>query len=119
MASARDIYCTEPWFSYIREGRKDVEGRKNSPAWRDVRAGDTLRFRNGQASFLAEVVAVRLYGPGPDSLRQYITTETLERVLPGIATPEEGCAVYLQWSTPEEIARHGMIAIQVRVLPSE
>ncbi len=108
----RDIECADPWFSLILAGHKPVEGRKGSPTWAGLAPGQVLRFRNGAWSFRARIVSLTRYA----SLRDYLAGETLARALPGVATLEEGEAIYHQWSTPEEIAAHGMLAIEVSVL---
>lgn len=111
------IECSEPWFTHIREGRKPVEGRKASPTWAGLAPGDRLQFVSVSGeSFAAEVTGVRRYGPGPGALRRYLEGEGLARALPGVETYEAGEAVYLQWSTREEIERYGVLGIQLRLL---
>ncbi len=115
MQKPRIIDTNEPWFTHILEGRKPVEGRKGSPTWCSVKAGDVLRFRDPadhSRTFLAEVTGVTRY----DGLRAYLVGETLARALPGVKTLEEGEAIYLKWSTADEIAKYGMLGIQVRVV---
>jgi len=117
----RPIDCSEPWFTHIREGRKPVEGRKASETWRGVSTGDILFFRDPadpSKTFRARVTGVAHY-EGPGALRKYLEGETLARALPGVATLEEGEAVYLAWSTREEIDANGMLGIQVEVLRGE
>lgn len=109
----RTIYCSEPWFSLIREGRKPVEGRKCSPSWSGVSVGDVLVFQNGDESFRARVVKVNHYD-APDALQKYLQGEGLDRALPGVTSIEEGERIYLQWSTREEIDQYGMMGIQVQ-----
>ena len=114
------IDCSEPWFTHIAEGRKPVEGKKNSPTWKGVAAGDRVTFRDPGSgrTFLAAVTGVNVYAPGPGALRRYLEGEGLARALPGVATLADGEAVYTQpgWSTHEEVERYGMLGIQVEVL---
>jgi len=113
----RVIDCDEPWFTHIREGRKPVEGRKASPTWADIEVGNVLVFRNaadGEHCFVARVTGVTRY-EGPGALRRYLEGETLARALPGVEDLDAGEAVYLQWSTREEIDRYGMLGIQIAV----
>lgn len=117
------MHIKEPYWGLIHEGRKPVEGRKASPTWAALRLGDTLQCVNDAgAYFMAEVTGVNFYpATGADAaagracLRRFLEAEGLERALPGVATLEEGVAVYLQWSAPEEVARYGMLGIQLRV----
>jgi ASC-1-like (ASCH) protein len=115
---ARDIECCDPWFSLIRAGLKTVEGRKASPTWTNVQTGDRLRFRNGRESFLAEVLYVTRYAPGPDAVRRYVQGETLWAVMPGVPTIEAAVELYLGFPgwTRELTDEFGMLAIHVRVV---
>ena len=101
----------EPWFSHIQSGTKTIEGRKNR-TWTKLKVGDQIRMVNGLRSFVVKVMDVRRYG----SVRKYLENEGLEPTLPGIATVDEGIRIYRQWSTKEEIEKHGFLAIEVKVL---
>jgi ASC-1-like (ASCH) protein len=106
----------EPWLSLLRSGRKTVEGRKGTPRWSRLAVGDVLQVcgpEPGAPCFPVVLRAVRRY-EGPNALEAYLRSE-LDAALPGVATVEEGAAVYLQWSTQEEIERHGMLALEVGV----
>lgn len=115
------IECGDPWFSWIQAGNKVVEGRKNSPKWMGLKSGDTLIFvdlitQSAQPrTFSAQVVDVTLYEAGPGVLRKYLETEMLSRVLPGVATIEEGEKIYQQWWSREQYEKLGILAIQVKV----
>lgn len=106
------LHCQDPWFSLIAEGKKSVEGRKNLASFRSWQPGDTLVFYCGERSFKTRIMALRRY----DSLEDYLITETLERVLPGVKTISEGIATYLQWSTLQEIKALGFLAIEIELL---
>lgn len=107
------LHCQDPWFSLIESGKKCVEGRKNLPKFCNWKPGDIVIFYLGTKDFKTRIRAIRQYY----SLEDYLTTETLERVLPGVKTLEEGIQIYLQWSTLEEIGRFGFLAIEVERLP--
>ncbi len=114
----RTIDCREPWFTHIREGRKPVEGRKASKTWGSVSVGEILLFRdpaNPEKTFRAKVTGITRY-EGPGALRKYLEGEGLSRALPGVTSIEDGMAVYLSWSTHEEIDACGMMGIQIEVL---
>ena len=105
------IHCQEPWFSLIRQGKKPVEGRKATEQYSRIKAGDTIQFFCGSESFECKVTGINKYL----SLEEYLRNETLERALPGVSSMEEGIRIYLQWSTSEQINRHGFLGIQVAV----
>ena len=104
------IHCQDPWFSYIRQGSKTVEGRKKTHTYEKIRAGDQIHFTTGKESFFADVVEVREY----PTLEAYLDDVTLEKALPGIKTVEEGLNIYYQWSTKEQIAQYGFLGIFVK-----
>lgn len=104
------IHCQEPWFSLIRDGQKPVEGRKASPSYTRIKSGDTIEFFCGNEFFLAQATGINCYS----SLEEYLEKETLERALPGVSSFDEGIKIYLQWSTREQINKHGFLGIQVK-----
>lgn len=105
-----NIHCEEPWFSLIRQGKKPVEGRKNTHSYRKIKPGDQINFMNGTDSFLADVKEIRLY----PSLDEYFKDVTVEQALPGITTVEEGKNIYFRWSTEEKIKEFGFLGIFVK-----
>ncbi len=105
------LHCQEPWFSLLRDGKKPVEGRKASAAYLKIAIGDQIRFFNGDEFFDCEVVGVNHY----QTIEDYLHTETLARALPGVNSLAEGIKIYLQWSTREQIAKHGFLGIQIKL----
>ena len=104
------IHCEDPWFSYIRQGIKPVEGRKSTHSYKKIKAGDKINFSNGTESFLANVTEIREY----DSIENYLEDVTLEKALPGIKTLEEALSIYYQWSSEEKIRQYGFLGIFVK-----
>lgn len=104
------IHCEEPWFSYIRQGIKPVEGRKATHTYKNIKAGDKIKFFQGQENFMAEVTEVRKY----DSIEKYLEDVTPEKALPGTKTIEEGLEIYYQWSSEEKIRQYGFLGIFVK-----
>jgi ASC-1-like (ASCH) protein len=102
--------CDEPWFSFIRKGIKPVEGRKNSPKYQSIQAGDFIDFSNGKEEFRAVVTEIRVYA----SLENYLADVTVQKALPHIASLEEAINTYHQWSTPEEIRTYGFLGIFIQ-----
>ncbi len=105
-----NIHCDDPWFSYIRQGVKPVEGRKATHSYKKIRVGDQINFSNGTESFLADVMEIREY----ESIEKYLEDVTVEKALPGIKSIEEGLEVYYQWSSEEKIRQYGFLGIFVK-----
>lgn len=112
-----EMPTAEPWFSYIRSGEKTVEGRKNSPTWCSIKAGDRIKFINPHNEyFFAKVTKVNVYKDFRyDALTEYLINEGIANCLPGITTLEAARQVYLNYFRQEDIDQYGMMAIRVKV----
>jgi ASC-1-like (ASCH) protein len=110
------IEISEPFYGLILTGLKDVEGKKGSPTWATLRAGNMVIIKKTGGTdfdrFRARIVDIRRY---PD-LKEYLTQEGLRRTLPGARTVEEGEIIYKSFGwTDAEIGQYGILAIQIRV----
>jgi len=111
MASYVEMEVQEPWFGYLVSGQKKVEGRKNSPKWRDLKPSEKVLLTCGKKSQLFLITDVRKYS----SIRAYLEQEGLRNCLPGVESIEEGIAVYKQWNTDEELELHRFfLAIEMK-----
>ena len=105
-----EIKCDDPWFSYLKQGIKTVEGRKGTPKHLRIKEGDKIKFVNEQNEFFsAEVRRVEKF----PSLDSYLKAH-LKTALPGVPNLDQGKDVYLQWSSPAEIEENGFLAIHVK-----
>ncbi len=110
------IDCSQPWYDLIKNGKKPIEGKKGTPKWSSINVDDLVIFRdpdNLHETFTCKVININKY-TGYDALDKYLLGETLERSLPGVTNYEEGKKIYLQWSTEQEIAQYGMLAIHIQ-----
>jgi ASC-1-like (ASCH) protein len=90
--------CDEPWFSFIRNGVKPVEGRKNSPKYQKIQVGDLIDFSNGTESFLAIVVEIKQY----PLLEDYLKDVTFQKALPGVSSFEEAVNLIINGVRPRK-----------------
>jgi len=107
-----NIHCKDPWFSFIREGLKTVEGRQKTHTYKRLRIGDRINFINGQETFLTQITEIREY----NSIEDYFADVTLEKALPGIETIAQGLDIYYQWTSEEKIKQYGFLGIFVKPL---
>lgn len=120
---------SEPWFTLIYSKLKPVEGRKNSPKWKNIKVNDIIKFVNGDKFYHVKVIKINEYHSirninelpvgtvvWEDPLLAYLQFEGLNNALPGLVSLEEGKRVYLQWSSYDEIQKYGFRAIYVDVL---
>ncbi len=75
-----------------------------------IHTGCLIEFSNGKEKFLASVIEVRSY----PTLEAYLNDVTFQMALPGISSFEEAAKVYYQWSTPDEIEKHGFLGIFIK-----
>jgi ASC-1-like (ASCH) protein len=110
------IECAQPWFDFIKNGIKKIEGRKQSLKFKHIVKDDILRFKcssNLEQQFLVKVIKVNFYS----SLTEYLINEGIENCLPGITELDEAQHIYLQYSTLEEIKNcGGMMAIHIEII---
>ncbi|CAM8901153.1 unnamed protein product [Rhodiola kirilowii] len=102
-----EMHVQEPFFSYLRDGLKVVEGRCARGDFNRIRHGDNLLLNQ---CVMLEVQDVHKY----DSFSEMLVLEGLSRVLPGVETIEEGVRVYRRFYTEIEERSFGVLAIQVK-----
>lgn len=84
---------------YIRQGIKQVEGRKNSPLYQDIKVGDYIIFRAKNERDLKVVVTyIRQYR----TLTDYLKGETIARTMPCAKNIEQAKAIYNKWTSHHE-----------------
>lgn len=106
------MHCEDPWFSLLQTGIKQVEGRKGSPKYRAIQVSDVIVFQCDDRQFHAKVRCIDSF----TSLDDYLNKVTVQKALPGIESIEEARRIYLQWSTLEEIDKHGFLGIWIDLI---
>lgn len=114
-----------PLYEMIREGKKTVEGRKNSPYYQKVNIGDTILLSDRKKGILeCEVTYVKLYS----DVKEYLASEGIDNVfgIPSkcrnITNIDEGARLYHEFVKEEEISSlkskygHGVMGIGIRFL---
>ena len=101
-----DLECEALFFEQIRNGKKKIEGRLGKAKYLYLKPNDCIRFNK---SLCAKVQAVRHY----PSFGAMLQKEGIERVLPGVATVQEGEAIYKRFYTSDQEKIYGAVAIEV------
>ena len=135
--STLHVSVREPWFTALASRRKVYEGRLGRPPYSKLRPGQIIVFRRFYASsihtqhpaplishlahrepcqssndtFKAVVTSISQFA----SFRHMLEGLPLEQVLPGVATVDEGVAIYSRFYSAEDQARHTVIAIGIKV----
>lgn len=113
---AKTVYnksVSEPWFSLIKTGLKTVEGRLNKGDFAQMKKGDEIVFSNDSFGYnrycKVRIVSTKRYR----SFHEYLSTEGLNKCLPGVDNINEGENIYHKYYSPEDAQRFHILAITV------
>lgn len=103
------------YFDAIKAGFKIAEGRPNSPKFKDLHAGDQISFTcvTTNEIIICTVQAIKIYS----NFYEMLYAQGMQNMLPGVATIEDGVAVYEGFSGyKEKVKKDGAIAIEITPL---
>jgi ASC-1-like (ASCH) protein len=107
---------SEPWFTYIEEGKKTIEGRLSKGDFAEMKVGDHITFTNEEKgdkrSYTIMITEIKPY----PTFETYLKESGLENCLPGVNSIEEGVAIYHQYYSVEEELQYGVRAIHMKKL---
>lgn len=101
----------EPYFTFVKNGQKTIEGRIKKGYYCFIKPGDHITLYNEEETDNVEVIVkeVRNYL----SIRDMLESESLKKVLPDVKNVEEGIKVYQRFYTIEQERKFGVVAIEV------
>lgn len=101
----------EPYFTFLKNGQKTIEGRVQKGWYRNVKPGDEIEVYNENEtdSILTKVIRVTQY----PSIRDMLTKESINKLLPDVDTIDRGIRVYKKFYTSEQERQFGMVAIEI------
>lgn len=105
---------TEPYFSFLKDGRKTIEGRLRRGEYTNLKTGDHIIVQNDTKIDSVEVIVqdVRRY----PNFQAMLQTEELAKILPNISSVDEASRVYNQFYTAKDEIQFGVIAIEVSLI---
>jgi ASC-1-like (ASCH) protein len=108
----KEIHVSEPWFSYIKNKKKRIEGRLDKGTFSQLRKKEIITVFNKELNqkFNVEIIKIVKY----KSFEEYLLQEGLKRTLPNIRTIEDGIKIYRQFYTKEDENKYGILAIYIR-----
>jgi ASC-1-like (ASCH) protein len=100
---------SEPYFTFVQNGQKSIEGRLRAGMYAEVKPGDFIRVQSvdESAGVVVEITAIREYASFADMLK----AEALERVLPNVHTVDDGVAIYRSFYTEAQERACGVVAL--------
>jgi len=102
------INVQEPYYSFIINGQKTVEGRLNKGKFASIQKGDNLILAPENIEF--EVVEKNIY----KTFKEMIESEGVRNVIPDITDIEEATNVYYKFYTEEQEKEFGVAAIKIK-----
>jgi len=103
---------SEPWFSYIKEGLKKVEGRLNKGNFAEMEIGDLIIFKNNGNQCKIKITKINHF----TSFKEYLMKKKLSRCLPGINSIDEGVSVYHKFYSIADVKKYGILAINIKLI---
>lgn len=108
----KEINVQNPWFQYIKDKKKKIEGRLNKGIFKSFVKGDKIKIKNGDDYVMAKIKKIRKY----DTFGDYLSQEGLRKTLPYVNSIEEGCKIYYQFYTKEQEKEYGILAIEIKLI---
>ena len=104
----------EPYFTFLKNGQKTIEGRVRRGKYQNVAAGDSIIVYDLEEteSISTRVKRVATYL----SFRKMLETEDYKKLLPDATSIDHSVDMYRRFYTPEQEAEFGVVAIEVEVI---
>ena len=88
-----------PCYTYIKDGIKTVEGRKNSVKYQAYKKGDILIFTYNGEKLKTKITYINKY----KTVEDYLQKETIKIALPCVKTIKEGVKIYNLWTKKKNV----------------
>ncbi|MFA6353317.1 MAG: ASCH domain-containing protein [Candidatus Paceibacterota bacterium] len=102
------INVQEPYYSFILQGKKTIEGRLNKGKFATIQVGDILELELEKIKFI--VVGKNIY----KNFREMIEKEGIVNVIPEKNSIDEAVDVYYIFYTKEQENEFGVVAIKIK-----
>lgn len=109
---ASKIYETniqEPYFTFIKNGIKTVEGRLNKGKFLEIQIGDELLVNK---TFRLEIISKNIY----KKFREMIIAEGVENTVPDAKSIEEAERVYYKFYSKDDEEKFGVVAVKIKLI---
>lgn len=101
-----ELHVQEPFFSYLKDGLKTIEGRCATGKYNLLGSGTLLLINKCTILKVQDIIHYT-------SFSEMLTAENLSKVLPGVQAIEEGVEIYRKFYTDEQERSNGVLAIHV------
>jgi ASC-1-like (ASCH) protein len=107
-------HITEPYFSFLKNRQKNIEGRIREGLYKEVVLGDHIVVCNNEETDSVEFLVkdVRRYV----SFQEMLEKEPFKKILPDVESINEGIGIYKKFYDPAEEKEFGVVAIEVELI---
>ncbi|MFA5827922.1 MAG: single-stranded-DNA-specific exonuclease RecJ [Candidatus Shapirobacteria bacterium] len=105
---------TEPYFSFLNNGQKTIEGRLKKEKYARIKPGDHIVVSNNEETDHLEVIVLKV--TNYLSFREMLSKEPLKEILPNVDSIAKGIKIYQKFYTPKQEKEFGVVAIEVRLI---
>lgn len=104
----------EPYFTFLKNGQKTIEGRVRKGKYAQINAGDYIDVYNNEETDHVSVRVKRV--TAYPSILEMLEKEELKKLLPDIDTIHQGVRLYNKFYSPQQELEFGMVAIEVELI---
>jgi len=105
-----EITVSDPWFTYIKLGKKTIEGRLNKGKFTEFKKNDLLKIKNENKYIICKIKKIKKY----NTFKEYLTMEGLIRTLPKITNLKEGINEYKKFYSNQDV-EYGVLAFYIQL----
>lgn len=103
-------HLSEPWFSFVKSGRKTIEGRLAKPPFNDVIPETRIKWvSDSNDHCITKVVRTTMYS----SFLEYLQSEGLGKCLPDVSDCDKGETIYRQFYSEADELKFGVVALEL------
>ena len=108
LMNAFSNHRAEPYFTFVKNGQKTIEGRIRKGKYQSIAPGDTITVQNLDETDSINVVVTRVVSY--DSLSAMLATEDLNKILPNAKNIKDGIRLYREFYSLEQEQEFGVVA---------
>jgi ASC-1-like (ASCH) protein len=101
----------EPYFSFLKNGQKTIEGRIRKKLYRDIAVNDHIVVFNKKETDSVEVLVKRI--AEYSSFKEMLEKEPFKKILPDVDSVKQGIEVYKQFYDSEQEKQFGVVVLEV------
>ena len=104
-------HCVESYFTFVKNGKKTIEGRIKKGWYKHINLGDHIIIYNKEETDNIEVLVkdVRTYF----SFKEMLETEPLAKILPDAESVDHGIKIYKQFYDSKQEKQFEVIALEI------